>query len=162
MQAFNPNFSKIKSHITEIISNSPVEYGYNDQVWSVPLIAHDCAQKLKITVSNDTVTRALNAMGYSYKRPSKTVPARAPSKEEKKQKIEAMLEGVKTLISIAETEIYALDESHFSTEPYLVRGWFLKRWPPQDKNKQQAGESHILWMLESRDTKILLEEIKTI
>ena len=119
--------SKIKAHLSEIISNSPVQYGYNDQVWSVPLIAHDSAQKLKITVSNDTVTRALNAKGYSYKRPSKTVPARAPSKEEKKQKIEAMLEGVKTLISIAETEIYALDESHFSTEPYLVRGWFKKK-----------------------------------
>jgi transposase len=154
--------SKIKVHLTEIISNSPVEYGYNDHVWSVPLIAHDAAKKLKITVSNGTVTRALNAMGYSYKRPSKTVPARAPSREEKKQKIESMIEGIKSLLSQSETEVYALDESHFSTEPYLVRGWFKKRWPPQNRDKQQARESHILWMLESGNTKILLEKIKAI
>jgi len=33
----------------------------------------------------------------------------------------------KDRLSKGETEIYALDESHFSTEPYLVRGWFKKR-----------------------------------
>jgi transposase len=154
--------TKIKEHIAEIISNSPVMHGYNDHVWSVPLIAHDSRQKLNITVSNDTVTRALNSMGYSYKRPSKTVPARAPSKDEKKQVIESMLEGIKTLLSESETEIYALDESHFSTEPYLVRGWFKKRWPPQNTNERKAGEPHILWMLESRNEKVLLEKIKTI
>lgn len=152
--------SKIKEHIAAIISSSPVEHGYNDHVWSVPLIAHDARQKLKITVSNDTVNRALNSMGYSYKRPSKTVPARAPSRDAKKQAIDSMIEGIKTLLSEAETEIYALDESHFSTEPYLVRGWFKKRWPPQNRNERQAGESYVLWMLESRNTKILLEEIK--
>jgi len=72
--------SKIKEHIAAIISSSPVEHGYNDHVWSVPLIAHDARQKLKITVSNATVNRALNSMGYSYKRPSKKVPAKAPSR----------------------------------------------------------------------------------
>ena len=156
--------SKIKEHIAAVIASSPVVHGYNDQVWSVPLIAHDSRQKLNIKVSNDTVTRALNSMGYSYKRPSKTVPvpARAPTKDEKKQAIDSMLEGIKTLLSESETEIYALDESHFSTEPYLVRGWFKKRWPPQNCNEQQAGESHFLWMLESRDTKILLEKIKAV
>lgn len=154
--------SKIKEHITAIISSSPVVHGYNDHVWSVPLIAHDSMQKLNITVSNDTVTRALNSMGYSYKRPSKTVPARAPSKEAKKQAIDSMLAGIKSLLSESETEIYALDESHFSTEPYLVRGWFKKRWPPQNRNEQQTGESHFLWMLESCNTKILLEKIQAI
>ena len=132
------------------------------EVWSVPLIAHDSTCKLNISASNATVNRALNAMGYSYKRPSKTVPARAPSKEEKKIKIDAMVAEIKSLLSDPKTEIYALDESHFSTEPYLVRGWFKKRWPPQDRNEQQARKPHILWMLESHDTKILLEEIKAI
>ncbi|MBA3006212.1 MAG: IS630 family transposase [Desulfocapsa sp.] len=154
--------SKIKAHIAEIINRSPVDCGYNDQVWSVPLLAHDSTSKLNISVSNVTVNRALNAMGYSYKRPSKTVPARAPSKEEKKLKIDAMAAEIKSLLSDSDTEIYALDESHFSTEPYLVRGWFKKRWPPQDRNEQQTRKSHILWMLESHDKKILLEEIKAI
>ncbi|MCP4118906.1 MAG: hypothetical protein GY737_26620, partial [Desulfobacteraceae bacterium] len=48
--------------------------------------------KLSLSVSGDTVTRALNAMGYTYKRPSKTVPAKAPSKKEKAEKVQAMIE----------------------------------------------------------------------
>jgi len=37
-----------------------------------------------------------------------------------------MVEKIKGLLSKGETEIYALDESHFSTEPSLVRGWLEK------------------------------------
>jgi len=153
--------SKIKEHICKILNSSPVEHGYKDHVWSVPLIVYDAAIKLSLSVSNDTVIRALNAMGYSYKRPAKTVPARAPTKEEKTERIQSMIEGIKVLLSKGETEIYALDESHFSTEPYLVRGWFKKRWAPQNRDKLKKRKSYVLWMLESGNTEILLEEIKT-
>jgi len=154
--------ARLKEHIQEILLDSPVEHGYQDHVWSVPLIVYDAASKISLTVSGDTVTRALNAMGYSYKRPTKTVPARAPDKKEKIERIQSILEGIKTILSKGETEIYALDESHFSTEPYLVRGWFKKRWPPQNRDKSQERKSHILWVLKFGDTEILLEEIKTI
>ena len=154
--------SKLKAHIQEVVGDSPVEHGYQDHVWSVPLIVHDAASKLGLSVSGDTVTRALNAMGYSYKRPSKAVPARAPDKKEKAERVKSMVEDIKTILSKGKTEIYALDESHFSTEPYLVRGWFKKRWPPQNRDKLQKGKSHILWMLKSGDTEILLEEVKTL
>ncbi len=152
--------AKLKKHIQYILTSSPTEHGYQDHVWSVPLIVYDAEQKLGLSVSGDTVTRALKDMGYSYKRPSKTVPARAPDKKEKAAMVKSMIEGIMGILTKRETEIYALDESHFSTEPYLVRGWFKKRWPPQDRNKQQKGKSHILWMLESDDTKVLLEEVK--
>ena len=88
----------------------------------MPLIVYDAASKLGLSVSGDTVTRALNAMGYSYKRPTKTVPARAPDKKDKAKRIKSMLKEIKCLLSKGETETYALDEAHFSTEPYLVRG----------------------------------------
>ena len=153
--------SKIKEHICKILDSSPVEHGYKDHVWSVPLIVYDAAIKLSLSVSNDTVIRALNAMGYSYKRPAKTVPARAPTKEEKAERIQSMIEGIKVLLSKGETEIYALDESHFSTEPYLVRGWFKKRWAPQNRDKLKKRKSYVFWMLEYGNTEILLEEIKT-
>ena len=128
----------------------------------MPLIVYDAASKLNLSVSGDTVTRALNDMGYSYKRPTKTVPARAPTKKEKAERIQSMIEEIKGILSKGETEIYALDESHFSTEPYLVRGWFKKRWPPQNKDKLQKRKSHILWMLKLNDTTILLEAIKAV
>jgi len=143
------------------LNSSPVEHGYKDHVWSVPLIVYDAATKLNLSVSNDTVIRALNSMGYSYKRPAKTVPARAPTKEEKVKRIQSMIEGIKAILSKGETEIYALDESHFSTEPYLVRGWFKKRWPPQNRDKLKKRKSYVLWVLESGNTEVLLEEIKT-
>jgi transposase len=154
--------AKLKEHIQEVLGDSPVEHGYQDHVWSVPLIVHDAALKLDLSVSGDTVTRALKAMGYSYKRPTKTVSARAADKKEKTERVKVMVEEIKGILSKGETEIYALDESHFSTEPYLVRGWFKKRWPPQNRDKLQKGKSHILWMLKSRDTEVLLEEVKTI
>ena len=154
--------AKLKVHIKEILLDSPVQHGYQDHVWSVPLIVHDAASKLGLSVSGDTVTRVLKVMGYSYKRPTKIVPARAPTKDEKAEMIQTMIEGIKGILSKGETEIYALDESHFSTEPYLVRGWFKKRWPPQDSNKLQARESHVLWVLKSGNSEILLEEIKAI
>ena len=154
--------AKLKVHIQKILCDSPVEHGYQDHVWSVPLIVHDAALKFGLSVSGDTVIRALKAMGYSYKRPTKAVPARAPDKKEKTERVKLMVEKIKELLSKRETEIYAIDESHFSTEPYLVRGWFKKRWPPQNRDKQQKRKSHILWVLKSDNTEILLEEIKTI
>ena len=154
--------AKLKVHIQKVLGDSPVDHGYQDHVWSVPLIEHDAALKLGLSVSGDTVTRALNDMGYSYKRPAKTVPARAPDKKEKAERVKSMIEEIKGILSKGETEIYALDESHFSTEPYLVRGWFKKRWPPQDRDKLQEGKSHILWMLKFGNTEVLLEEVKTI
>jgi len=150
----------LKVHIKNILSGSPVEQGYQDHVWSVPLIVYDAASKLNLSISGMTVTRTLNAMGYSYKRPTKTVSARDPDKKEKTKKIQSMVEEIKSVLDRGETEIYALDESHFSTEPYLVRGWFKKRWSPQNRDKLKERKSHILWMLKSGDTEILLEEIK--
>ena len=52
--------AKLKAHIQEIIDDSPVEHGYQDHVWSVPLIVYDAATKLNLSVSKDTVIRALN------------------------------------------------------------------------------------------------------
>jgi len=154
--------AQLKEHIQKVLCDSPVERGYQDHVWSVPLIVHDAALKLDLSVSGDTVTRALKAMGYSYKRPTKTVSARAADKKEKTERVKVMVEEIKGILSTGETEIYALDESHFSTEPYLVRGWFKKRWPSQNRDKLQKRKSHMLWMLKSCDTEVLLEEIKTI
>jgi transposase len=151
--------NKVKRRIKEIVPNPPSHYGYMDNVWTVPLIAHDIEKKFDISVSTDTVIRALKNLGYSYKRPSKTLPLKAPSREEKITAVEKIVEDVREITQDQESVIYALDESHFSTEPYLVQGWFKKRWPPQNTNFLKEGKSHVLWLLESTNTKILLEEI---
>ena len=150
-----------KLHIKELLINSPQEYGYLDAVWTVPLLTHDLIKSKNIAVSEDTVTRSLKEMGYVYKRPSK-LPAGSDriTPEEKIMAVNRICEKIKELTLKEQCVIYALDESHFSTEPYLVRGWFFKRWPPPDSDTPKARKSHVLWMLESSDIKILLEEIK--
>jgi transposase len=157
----NEKRNAVKGHIKAIISQSPEQYGYVDRVWTVPLITHDIKKKLAISISNDTVIRALKDLGYSYKRPSKTMPAKAPTREEKIGSIKKMLNEITAIIKDKDSVIYALDESHFSTEPYLVKGWFFKRWPPPDMLQQQERKSHILWMLEFKDKKVLLEAIES-
>jgi len=153
---------RVMQQIETIIGKSPASYGYQENAWTVPLITHHIEKTLKFSVSKDTVVRALKTMGYVYKRPSKTVPESAPSQEEKREAVENMVQEILEIIQKKDTVIYALDESHFSTEPYLIRGWFKKRWPPQDSNKSKARKSHILWLLESHDTKILLEKIRQV
>lgn len=153
---------QLMQHIETIISQSPVSHGYQDAAWTVPLIAYHVNTRIGLDASRDTVVRALKSMGYSYKRPSKTVPGTAPSSEEKRLAVSRIAEQIKDLVKKKDCVVYALDESHFSTEPYLVQGWFKKRWPPPDSNEPQKRESHVLWMLESGDEKILLEKIQKI
>jgi transposase len=149
----------IKRHLVKILGNPPTLYGYQDNAWTIPLITFEVNKSLNINASSKTVTRALKNMGYVYKRPSKTVPGHAPSKEEKQKAVKKIVQDILKIIDQKESVIYALDESHFSTEPYLVRGWFKKRWPPQDPNTHEKRKSHILWLLGFKDTEILLEKV---
>jgi len=148
-----------KSHIEKIISGPPSQYGYADNVWSVPLIIHDIKINRNIPVSRDTVLRSLKDLGYTYKRPSKGPPCRAPSRQEKIDAVEEIMGNVKAIMKNEASILYFLDESHFSTEPYLVQGWFKKRQPPQNPDQFQKRKPHILWLLESGNTKILLEKV---
>lgn len=151
----------VKKHIKEIIKFSPEHYSYTDTVWTVPLIAHDISKEIDIHVSEDTVTRALKNLGYSYKRPSKKpVENEKLSREDKVGLIRKMVSEIEKVITQKDIVIYSLDESHFSNEPYLTRGWFFKRWPPQDTDTKKKRKSHLLWMLESKNKKILLEEVE--
>jgi len=151
---------KIAPIIQELLKSSPLGYGYQDRVWTIPLIVHHLKVKDKLTVSEDTVTRALNELEYSYKRPAKTVSANAPSKEEKRKAVSKIIAEIHDLQQTEDCEILALDESHFSNEPYLVRGWQKKRWPPFNSKFTEAGTSHVLWLLEFQHTQVLLEIIR--
>jgi transposase len=93
-------------------------------------------------------------------RPSKTVSPLAPSPEEKLASVKATIKAIAKLLEQKPCEIFTSDESHFSTEPYLVRGWFKKRWPPQDPEFQQKRKLHHVWMLKFKEAAFLLEAIQ--
>ena len=150
---------EVKSIIEEVLEKSPTVFGYQDGLWTVVLMVHYMKKYKGVNVSEDTVERSLRDMEYTYKRPKISVSEKAPSKEEKVEEVRKIVDEILELIRRKDCEIVALDESHFSNEPYRVRGWQKKRWPPEDFMSCKKGKNHILWLLESPDKKILLEKI---
>ena len=140
------------------VKQSPLETGYQDSVWTVPLLEYHFKKITGQKFSHDTIERALKDLGYSYKRPKKTLPLTAPTKEEKQKAFSKLLDSIVEIIKQTDNyELLTLDESYFSTEPYVVKGWFKKRWPPQSSYFCKKDVKHLLWMFESKKQKILLE-----
>ena len=82
----------------EWFSKSPTDYGYQSNAWTISLIIDSFLKKTQVIVSEDTVQRALKKVGYSYKKPKKTVPLRAPNKEAKKHRVLEMIAEIKAFI----------------------------------------------------------------
>jgi transposase len=116
----------IKVYIEETLLESPDRYGYSDASWSIGLIKSYLKQEYNFTSGDLTINRALKELGYRYKRPSKK-PPKVMSKEECELSVRTMIDKIKEIKNRNNCEIYALDESHFSNEPYIVKGWFFKR-----------------------------------
>lgn len=152
---------EVKRQLQEILEEKcPLEFGYQDGLWTVALMIHYLKEQQGVKVSDDTVERALKEMGYTYRRPVKSVSKKAPSKKEKLAAVEKIVDEILELVSKKDCEIFALDESHFSNEPYLVRGWQKKRWPPEATLSSYKRTAHFIWLLESPDNQILLEKIE--
>jgi len=150
---------EIKICIEDILEKSPRDFGYHVGLWTVALMVHYLKTRKGLVVSEDTVERALKDMDFTYKRSALGVSINAPSGEEKAREVKRIVKEIRTLTQEKDCEIVALDESYFSTEPYVVRGWQKKRWPPKDTLSGDETATHVIWMLESQDKKILLEKI---
>jgi len=65
-------------------------------------------------------------MGYSCKRAKKNTPINALFKKDKLNTINKITSDIRKLNEQEKVDIMCLDESHFSTEPYVVKGWSKK------------------------------------
>lgn len=150
--------SKLKSYLDVWLKESPEKYGFIQNCWNKKLLISLYEKETGQAISEDTAERALKDAGFSYKRPKKTVPLSAPSKEEKLLKVNIAIDEIKKILAEGKTEVFALDESHFSTEPYLIKGWFKKGehfFPTDTKAKTKL---HYVWSIESKNTLFLLEK----
>lgn len=98
----------------EWFSKSPTDFGYQSNAWTISLLIDLFKKMTQEIVSEDTVQRALKKAGYSYKKPKKTVPLKAPCKDAKKHRVLEMLTEIKAFIESDKANIYFLDETHFS------------------------------------------------
>jgi len=78
-----------------------------------------------ISACDKTIVKSMNKLGFVYKRFSKTMPLNAPSSTEKKVRINEIVEKISQNKAV-DIEILFADESHFSNQPYVSRGWFKR------------------------------------
>ena len=150
----------LKPLLEECLELQPIDYGYPEEYWDTRLFQRLCKEKTGRYFSFDTIERALHDAGYVYKRPRKTVPEKAPSKEEKKATVLSIIEDIKQILEKEETEILVLDEAHFSTEPYVIRGWQKRGEPFFPKDIFEKRECHSVWCIQYQQLSFHLEKVR--
>jgi transposase len=114
----------IERHLQEMLIKSPQDYGYQESGWQINIV-RDWLQRQGIQACDNTIAKVLDKLDYVYKRFSKTMPSNAPSPAEKKEKVGEIIDKIKQN-KPEELEILFADESHFSNQPYVCRGWFKR------------------------------------
>lgn len=142
----------------EFLNRTPQDYGYPQQCWTKWLLIELCLKEKGVKASSATMIRALHEAGYSWKRPRKTTPQKAPSKAQKKAAVKDLIIEIQELANNDEAEIFMLDESHFSNEPHNLRGWFKRGEYFFPKHAKPSGKLHYFWSMELESTTFLLEK----
>ena len=140
------------------LTKGPQDYGYKSGQWNTKLFIEQYKKEANVVLSDDTVGRALKDAGYSYKRPKKVVSAKAPSKEEKIKVVKGIIKQIQGLLEKKDTEVFCLDETHFSTEPYLVKGWYKKGTFFSSSKLSPERGLHDAWSIQHGKKAFLLEE----
>jgi transposase len=168
-EGLNRNFSpgrpsvrkaKLIPKLSEYLARSPRDYGWGEDVWSVKVIIAQYEKDHQHTISRYSVIRAFHDEGHSSKRSKKTIPEHAPSKEEKLNRVKEIAAEINALRKYGDLEIMFLDESHFSTEPYVVRGWSKRGeafFPPDASEKRSL---HDIWGIRAGKRRFLLEKFE--
>lgn len=121
----------IDSHIQNLLNKSPQDYGYQEAGWHINIL-RDWFEKQGVKACDNTLLKSLNKLGFVYKRFSKTLPSNSPSTDEKKARVAEIVDAISKTTE-TDMEILFADESHFSNQPYVNRGWFKR-----GEKKQQA------------------------
>ena len=112
----------ISSKLEELLSVTPQEYGYQEAGWQINIL-RDWFSRQGCDACENTIVKALKQLGYVYKRFSKAIPKNVSTPEEKRDMIEKMINTINSQ-PINDIEILFEDESHFSNQPFVGRGWF--------------------------------------
>lgn len=152
--------AKFTPRMEEYLSKSPTDYGWGEETWSIKVLIAQYEKETGVKISEDSVERALKDADYSFKRAKLKTPDNSPSKEEKLEKVREIAAEIIELKATKELEVVFLDESHFSTEPYVARGWHKRGKPffPGDSEKEKG--LHNIWRVRTGETVFLLEKFE--
>ncbi|MCP3965966.1 MAG: IS630 family transposase [Lentisphaerae bacterium] len=149
---------KLQPCLEEYLTKYPRDYGWREELWSTAAMIAQFHKETGLKVSHDSVERALHDAGYSFKRARKGVPAKAPAKEEKLAAVKEIAARINELKAENDVEVMFLDESHFSTDPYVTRGWHKRGEPFFPEDTAKTGKLHYIWGIRTGKRFILLEE----
>lgn len=149
---------KFRPRMEEYLSREPKEYGWGESAWSIKVLIAQYEKETGIKISEDSVERALKESGYSFKRAKLTTPPHAPSREEKLDQVKAIANEILALKKDGDLEVMFLDESHFSTEPYVARGWHKRGKPFFPPDTSKSKRVHHIWGIRTKKSGFLLEK----
>lgn len=150
--------TKLAPKLETYLSKSPRDFGWGEDLWSVKVIQAQYKKEHNEPISRHTVIRALKDANYSPKRSKKTMPINAPSKEEKLERVKEIAEQISNLqVDNKTVEVMFVDESHFSTEPYVARGWSKRGAPFFPQDTEQTRKLLSAWCIRIDKRRILLE-----
>jgi transposase len=75
--------------IREVLEESPLELGYQRNVWTVPLLTMHFRESYDVEVSEMTLRRRMQAMGLRFKRPQYFYSEKDPNRAQKKGPLSA-------------------------------------------------------------------------
>ncbi len=164
-RSFSPGRPSIRRQqllprLEDYLSKSPRDYGWGEEVWSTKVMMAQFHRETGLKVSHDSVERALHDAGYSFKRAKKGTPITAPSKEDKLAAVKEIARQITELKSSENVEVMFLDESHFSSDPYVTRGWHKRGEPFFPADTIKTGKLHHIWGVCTGKRFFLLEEFE--
>jgi transposase len=68
----------VQELVQQVMDTQPSQYGYQGEGWTVPLLRYHLKTTESIEVSDATVRRCLQGMGYRWKRPRYVLARRDP------------------------------------------------------------------------------------
>ena len=68
----------VKDALETLLTAAPEAYGYRGQLWTIGMLKTQIARQSELSVSDDTVQRAVHELDYRYKRPRYVLARRAP------------------------------------------------------------------------------------
>lgn len=148
----------LKNFLKKCLTKPASNYGWDRETWDSTNVIQSFEKESGLRVSHDTVSRAMKELGYSYKKPQKSPSINAPSKEDKIKKVKAVISYIADELESGDAEIYCSDESHFTNEPYLPRGYFKKGREGIDPRAKKTRKSQFNWLAQFKEWKVFLEK----
>ena len=137
------------------IDNFDINQNVRFSTYAVPMIIGEIRRYLR---DNNSIRVSRSIKDTAYK--AMQVKEQLANKNQNEPTVQEIAAEILKLKKDSDVDVFFVDESHFSTEPYVVRGWYRRGedFFPRDKSQQEVH--HNFWRIQTADKIFLLEECR--